>query len=78
MPSKITHEINVYGLLNFYFKEAPDVGAQAADQEDNWGRDASKIEQPGQSVDGVVTKLGVVEMVDFTGDEAAALVDECK
>ena len=49
-----------------------------AHQEDNRGRDAAKIEQPGQGVDGVITELGVVEMVDFTGEETAALVDEHK
>ena len=62
---------------------------QAADEEDRskWGRDAAKIEgcrdatkieQPGHGTDGVVTEPGVVEMVDFTGDEAAALVNERK
>ena len=29
-------------------------------------------------MDGVVTEPGVVDMVDFTGDETAALVDEHK
>ena len=62
----------------FNFTEALDVGAQAADQEDNRGRDAAEIEHPGQGADGVVAEPGVVEMVDFTGDEAAALVNERK
>ena len=42
------------------------------------GRDAAEIEQPGLGADGVVAEPGVVEMVYFTGDEAAALVNECK
>ena len=40
--------------------------------------DAVKIAQPAQVTNSVVAEPGVLDVVDFTGAEAAALVDENK
>ena len=43
--------------------------------------DAAKIQapqQPAQGADGVAAEPGVVDIIDFTGEEVAALVDEHK
>ena len=47
---------------------------------DNRGADgdAAKIPQPAQGADGVAAEPGVMDIIDFTGAEAAALADECK
>ena len=40
-------------------------------------QNAAEICQP-QPADGVVAEPGVIDIVEFTGAKAAALVDECK
>ena len=40
--------------------------------------DGAEIQQPAQGADGVAAEPGVMDVIDFTGDKTAALVDEHK
>ena len=78
----IRSDTQIYCLhLNVNFTEAPPpAGVAGDDGVDNRGGDgdAAEIPQPAQGADGVAAEPGVVDIIDFTGAEASAFVDEHK
>ena len=73
--------MKLLSIFKLQFYRCPLAAAVAGDDDvDNRGGDgdAAEIQQPAQGADGVAAEPGVMDVSDFTGDEAAALVDEHK